>query len=192
MTALVEKVGGHMDDFRRFQRQRSLVSLRRAGVDENSIQGFVLGVSAELVLLQYVYDFRLDGLMILRIADISEINCSKTDQFQEGLLQVEGLLRSIPFDYSIDLSTWPTAIAGLGEDYPLLVLECELLDEPDLAIGRILEVGAEEVCVKYFTGAANWLEEPVLLEFSEITCCQVGTNYLNVYQRHFERNALAS
>ena len=149
-----------MNDLRHYQQQRALVSRRRDGVDENSIQGFVLGVSDELVMLQYVYDFKLDGLMVLRTVDISELDRSKTDEFQEGLLQVEGLLQAVPFDYSIDLSTWPTAIAGLAEDYPLLIVERELLDEPDLAIGRVLEIGAEEVHLKYFTGAANWLEEP--------------------------------
>jgi hypothetical protein len=179
-----------MHDLGYFHQQRDLVSIRRAAVDENSIQGFVLEMSDELVLLQYVYDLNLDGLMILRAADISEIQRSATDEFQEGLLQAEGLLSAVPFDYSVDLGSWPMAITALAKDYPLLILERELLDEPDLAIGRVLDVGAEEVHLKYFTGTAKWREEPDKLRFTDITSCQAGTNYLNVYQRYFERNAL--
>ena len=178
-----------MDELRRFAQQRSLISIRREAVDENKIQGFVLGSSDRLVLLQYVYDFNLDGLMVLRTADISEVVRSKTDEFQERLLADEGLLSRIPFDYSIDLSSWRSAIAGLSGMHPLLILECELLQEPEFAVGRILEIGTEEVALKYFTGAANWFDEPVRLRYDDITACQANTNYVNVYQRYFEKNA---
>ena len=178
-----------MDELRRFAQQRSLISIRRAAVDENKIQGFVLGLSDRLVLLQYVYDFNLDGLMVLRTADISEVTRSKTDELQERLLVDEGLFSRIPFDYSIDLCSWRSAIAGLSGMHPLLILECELLQEPEFAVGRILETGDEEVALKYFTGAANWLDEPVRLRYDDITACQANTNYVNVYQRYFEKNA---
>lgn len=148
----------------------------------------MVGVSEVLTLVQYVYDFNLDGLMVLRTGDLTEVTRTATDEFQEGLLQTEGLLARVPFNYSLDLSSWPAAIAGLCKDFPLLILERELLDEPDLAIGRILGVGDDEVQLRYFTGAGRWLDEPESLRYSDITCCQVGTNYINVYQRHFERN----
>jgi hypothetical protein len=179
-----------MEDLHRFRDERSLVALRRADVDENKIQGFVLAVSAELVLIQYVYDFNLDGLMVLRTEDISEVERSKTEEFQQSLLEAEGLLPRVPFGYAFDLTDWRSAIAGLSNDYPLLILESELLEDPDFAIGRVLEVGADEVTLRYFTGAASWLEAPVRLRYQDITCCQANTNYTNVYQRYFERNAL--
>jgi hypothetical protein len=178
-----------MNDLKRFRQQRSLVSLRRAAVDKHRIQGFVLGASDQLVLLQYVYDFNLDGLMVLRTSDISELRQSKTDEFQERLLAKEGLITRIPFDYSVDLSSWRGAIAALSKKHQFLILECELLEKPDFAIGRVVKIGAGEVRLKYFTGAANWLEEPIRLKYEDITCCQVNTNYVNVYERHFERIA---
>ncbi|AEG92491.1 hypothetical protein [Ramlibacter tataouinensis] len=182
-------VRAQVDELRQFAQDRSLISLRRAGVDENKIQGFVLGSSDRLVLLQYVYDFNLDGLMVLRTEDISEVTRSKTDAFQERLLADEGLLSRVPFDYSVDLSSWGSVIAGLSGLHPLLILECELMEEPDFIVGRVLEIGANDVTVRYFTGAANWLEEPVKVRYDDITSCQVNTNYVNIYQRYFERNA---
>lgn len=176
-----------MHDLNRFQQERALVSVRRAPIDDHNIQGFVLAHSEQLVLMQYVYDFNLDGLMILRISDISEVSRSKTDEFQQGLLEIEDLLRLVPFNYDIDLSSWPAAISGLCKHHPLLIVERELLAEPDMAIGRILDIGEQVVQLKYFTGAANWLEEPDMLPYVDITCCQAGTNYINLYRRHFER-----
>ena len=63
---------------------KALVSIGRANIDTRSIQGFVLACSDELVLIQYVYDFNLDGLMVLRVSDISSIKCSATNGFQKN------------------------------------------------------------------------------------------------------------
>ena len=151
-----------MNDIERFCCERSLVSVHRDGVDPNNIQGFILGCSEKLVLLQYVYDFRLDGLMVLRTEDISEMKRTKTDEFQQSLLVAEGALSHIPFDYSIDLTSWRRAISGLRSDFSLLIMECELTKEPAFALGEILEVGDEEVVMRTFSGTANWDEDTSL------------------------------
>lgn len=57
-------------------------------------------------------------------------------------------------------------------------------------IGEILKITKSGVWLRYFSGAANWDETPTKLPFGRITSCQVNTNYLNVYQRHFDRRAL--
>lgn len=55
-----------MDRLFEFARERKLVSINRDAIDSNSIQGFILGFSDELVVIQYIYDFRLDGPLIIR------------------------------------------------------------------------------------------------------------------------------
>ena len=70
-----------------------------------------------------------------------------------------------------------------------MILECEAGEEKDFLIGRVLKTTATGVQIQHFSGAANWAESPERLDFGNITCCQVGTNYVNVYQRHFTRNA---
>lgn len=176
-----------MNEFRRFEQQRSLITIRREGVDGNKIQGFVLGSSDQLVLLQYVYDFNLDGLMVLRTADISEVYRNETDEFQEKLLADEGLLPRVPFEEAVDLSSWSSAIADLSRKHAFLILECELLDDPDFAVGQVVEIGTADVAIRYFTGTARWLNEPVRLAYDDITACQANTNYVNVYKRYFAR-----
>jgi hypothetical protein len=170
-------------------KNRDLVSIYRDAIDDHSIQGFVLAHSEELVVLQYVYDFNLDGLMVLRLEDISEVRCSATDKFQKGLLNYEGLLKKVHFSSDFDLRSWRSVILQLSKEYPLIILECEAKEEKDFFIGKVIKTTAAAVEANYFSGAANWGEYPEKLKFKEITSCQVGTNYLNVYQRHFERNS---
>jgi hypothetical protein len=178
-----------MHRFAQHQKNRNLVSIHRSEIDDHAIQGFVLASSEELVVLQYVYDFNLDGLMVLRVADITEVRCSTTDKFQKSLLEQEGLIQRVPFGAAFDLLNWGSVIAQLSKEYPLLILECEAGEEKDFVIGRVLKTIKTGVQVEYFSGAANWAESPEKLKFKDITCCQVGTNYVNVYQRYFERNS---
>ena len=179
-----------MHQLAKHQKQRNLVSIRRGEIDGCSIQGFVLGLSENLVLLQYVYDFHLDGLMLLRTADITEVRHTKTAQLQKKLLKQEGLLERVPLEITLDLSDWKSAISQLSAEHGLMIIECEAQDEPDFFIGRVTKTTKLGVQGHYFSGAANWEDEPSKLKFKDITCCQVATNYINFYKRYFERVAL--
>ena len=177
-----------MHNFETHREERNLVSIYRSAIDDNAIQGFVLGDSRELVVLQYVYDFNLDGLMVLRTADITDVRCTATDKFQKQLLSQEGLSHNVPFALTLDLSGWRAVISQLAKEYALMILECEEGKKREFVIGRVVKTTAREVHIQHFSGTAAWAERPTTLKFSDITSCQVNTNYSNVYQRHFERH----
>ena len=177
-----------MHNFETHREKRDLISIYRSDIDDNAIQGFVLGCSRELVVLQYVYDFNLDGLVVLRTADITEVQCTATDKFQKDLLLQEGLSHNVPFALTLDLSGWRAVISQLAKEYALMILECEEGKRKEFVIGRVVKTTAREVHIQHFSGTADWAERPTKLKFSDITSCQINTNYLNVYQRHFERH----
>ncbi len=173
--------------FKQFLLDQSLVSIRRDSIDEYSIQGFVLAVSDELLLIQYVYDFHLDGLMVLRTQDVSDIKCAATNKFQKDLLIAEQLFQRVPFEKSFDVSSWRSILSQLAKQYQLVIVEDAVAPEAEFIIGKLYSVNNSLVSVKYFSGAGDWDETPTELPTNRITSCQVDTNYLNVYQRHFER-----
>lgn len=173
------------------QLQRDLISVRRDDIDDAAIQGYVLAASSELLALQYIYDFQLDGVMLLRTIDLTDVNCSKTDRFQKELLVREGLEQQIPFGQRFEVTGWHAAIAKLANEFPLMIVECEALDEPEFAIGRVHALHDDLVDFECFTGAANWSAAIEEIALQDVTCCRVDTHYINFYRRHFERLALS-
>ena len=171
------------------RQRRDLVSLRRDEIDDHRIQGYVLGVSDELVALQFVDDFRLDGLRILRVRDITGVACTSVDHFQRELLVREGLEKAVPFGRTFALRDWRPLINQLALEFPLMILECEAVDEPDFVIGKARSFSETSVEFDYFSGVASWDAEPAKLALADLTSCQVDSNYINVYRRHFERLA---
>ncbi|MDR0275531.1 MAG: hypothetical protein LBI48_09385 [Burkholderiaceae bacterium] len=174
--------------------EQQLVGLKRKAIDRNPKYGFVLDFSKKLVFLHYVYDFHLDGLRILRTKDISGVRVGKTNMFQKQLLQDEGLFKTVEFGKRIDLTNWETALSQLMATYPMLILEYESLNhkETDFFIGAPLRCTSRSLSIRYFDGAGRWLDQPSTVHFSKLTCCQVNNNYLNTYQRYFERQAAQS
>ncbi|MFM9926872.1 hypothetical protein VLK31_28065 [Variovorax sp. H27-G14] len=166
-----------------------LVSIYRTGIDDHQIQGFVLAASPALVLLQYVYDFRLDGLMALRIEDITQIEVTATDRLQKQLITDEGLAHQSPLTEQFNAVSWRELISSLSPANSLMILECEAGEFNDFVIGKICQINGESLQIRTFSGTGEWADVTTELHYEDITCCQVGTNYANVYQRYFERLA---
>lgn len=181
-----------MFDLAKLQQERTLVSIRRDGIDDHTLLGYVLARSEALVAIQRVEDFRLDGLTILRRADITAVDCGDKVAFYGELLAAEGLLAQVPFGLALDLHDWRAAITQLSREHGFMIIECEDRDEPDFFIGRVVYSNEALVRFKFFSSTARWNETADEIAFADITCCQVDSHYLTVYRRHFERQAGAA
>lgn len=168
-------------------KSRRLVSIRRRDIDGYGIQGFLVGLSDNLLAVEYVYDFQIDGLMVLRRSDITEVRRTATDEFQERLLKKEGIRPGSQTPVSLELDDWSTLIRQLSEHCPLMILERELGPSPEFAIGRPVRATAAQVEFQSFSGTGKWWSKTERLKYSQLTCLQVNTRYLGFYQRYFER-----
>jgi hypothetical protein len=170
-------------------KHRHLVSLRRSRIDDHGMQGYVLDVSKELVALQYVYDFNLDGLRLVRRKDITEVRRTQSEEFQQGLLIEEGLESLVPFGVKFDLENWQSVIEQLSPVCPVLIFEDERRSHRQFEIGRVEKITASRVKVRGFSVDASWAKKPTTIPYGALTLIQANNNYINTYQRHFERTA---
>jgi hypothetical protein len=178
-----------MTSLEHYQKRRELVSLHRSAIDNLSILGFVIGVSDQLVALQYVYDFSLDGLLVLRREDISDVSRNRGTEFQQSLLATEGMVRKIPFGLQLSLETWDAALSQLALLSPLLILQAEAKTTPSFVIGRLVKATAKQAEVLGFSVDGRWYTAPTCIRYSDLTWVQADTNYIRFYQRHFDRAA---
>ncbi|MEM6550872.1 MAG: hypothetical protein AAF750_01860 [Planctomycetota bacterium] len=171
------------------KQSRSLVALRRSRIDSHAIQGYIIETTDALTLIQYVRDFTLDGLMVLRTRDITSVKLkSKTDALQHQVLLDDGIDLETIFAPDYPLDSWPELFAFLENDSPMLIIESEYGDDPEFLIGFISEVFDTKLKLWHFTGAARWEDEPTEMRYDRVTCCQLNTTYINGYKRHFDRH----
>ena len=140
----------------KLKRSKKLISLGRDRIDPNRIQGFILDASKELLLIQYVYDFKLDGLMMLRREDVTKLECTKTDTFQKAILKRLNLFKKIDFSPEYDMGSWHSFLQDAVRKHTYFIFEEELEKEPVFTIGKIEKLKRKRVVVRHFSGTARW------------------------------------
>jgi len=168
-----------------FVSKRLLVCIRREEIDTRAIQAFLLGFSDNLLLIQYIYDFHVDGQLILRRDDITAITSDATDGFQRKLLKNNNLFQHIDFEFNATLTSFP-ALLNSQPPNAIVILENERLDDSDFWMGRYVDSTDETIRLHEFSGAGNWEDSLSSIAAAEVTCCQLNTNYTNVYARYFK------
>ncbi len=164
---------------------RSLVRIERRKIDSRTIQAFLLGFSDELLAAAYVSDFRHDGLLFLRRETITDVSVNATARFQRQLLENAGDITDSLFTLPHPIDSFATLLNGLSADL-IVILEEESLEDSRFLIGRYVwrENGTHQM--HEFTGAGNWSDRLTEIDLESITCCQLDTNYIRYYQRHFD------
>ena len=168
--------------------KRQLIAISRKELGSNKRQGFPLAYSPDLLVLRYVHDFYLDGLLLVRRNDITESFCRGTDKFQRKLLEAENLLKRRLFSFSQPLGSLHAFLSSLGRKQ-VVIIENESPDIEDFYIGRIVSANQESIELQVFSGVGNWEKNTTKIPTKDVTCCQLESNYISFYARHFQRTA---
>ena len=171
-------------------KHRSLVSIQRPDIDSGSIQGFLIGLSETLLAVEYVHDFQIDGLLVLRRLDIGDVRRTGTDEFQERLMKREGIRPGQQISMPLELESWRSLVEQLSGQFQYLILERELGPSPTFSIGKPQRITAAQVEFQSFTGTGKWWPKTERLKYSQLTSVQANTRYMGFYQRHFDGNSV--
>lgn len=167
-----------------FIRNRDLVRIERAQIDTRILQAIPLAFSDTLLALLYVYDFHVDGLLFLRRDTVTDIRVNATAKFQRQLLQDAGCISDELFSMPHKIDSFASLLAGLPAN-EITILEKETLNDSEFWIGRYVWREDETHWMHEFTGAGNWDDKVTQIDLEVVTCCQLDTNYIRFYQRHF-------
>ena len=167
---------------------RDLIAISRAELNSIKLQGFPLAYSADLLLVRYVFDFYLDGLLLIRRRDITDSYSRKTDEFQRDLLAAENKLKDSLFKTNYPIESFDAFLQNLPS-HEIVSIENESIESSKFYIGRFLSADKRAVTIQEFTGAGNWEGQVTKIPNTAITCCQIKTNYINFYSRYFKRTS---
>lgn len=176
---VLQELRGHFE-------KRNFLSVHRERAEENTIDGYLIGLSDELALLHELNDFRPNGLRLVRCCDITGITREGTHTFHGRLLQEQGVFDQVDFDHSFPADSLPAFLAAIPER-EILIIENELAEEPDFFIGRIAELADTYLHGDYFNGEGEWDDEATEIDYEDITSVQIRSGYINLYARHFEQ-----
>lgn len=158
-------------------RDQRIVTVDRDVFEDERNLGRVIGVGAELVLMQAISDgMDFAGFSVFRLQDISRVEVPHAHEaFVASALRLRGEVAEAP--PTVDLSSWAGVVRGLGRHSPLVTIHREEV-EPDLcSIGHVRSVDAERVGLIEIDPDADWDDEISEIALSEITRVDVGGPY---------------
>ena len=165
---------------------RLLVTVGRENLVDTVIQGFVLGFSEQLILLQGVRDFRLEGHYVLKRKDVTMLKTTPSDYCHHAIMEADGSVDLVDFDPWMPLGNWRDYLCSLDKKV-LVILEGEKDGEEIYFIGRLDEVREDSVKGTYFSETGSWEDAPWGVGMEYLHSVQTGTSYLQGFARFFDR-----
>jgi hypothetical protein len=163
---------------------RRYVGITRDIPDTDRIWGIVLALSRNLVLVQNVTDFHLDGYSIIRRCDISKVIYRKDEKCYEKILKKEGLFNKVGLQEKILLNNWLTVFHSLKRIGRNVIVEGECPDIDEYCIGRIIRVNKKHVKMQYFDSTGKWTKGFWHAPYDEITIVQFESEYVKVFSKY--------
>lgn len=160
------------------------VKIRRSKLDSDDLNVIPLGIGQNLVLLQELYDFDLNGYLIIRIKDITSINITKSQKFSQRILKEEGILNLIRKPSINSLDNWKNVLDELSVYKKNIIVECEDIQPPKFYIGKIITVDMKSLYLLYFNGAGEWDKEPTEILLKDITSLNFDSKYINIISKY--------
>ena len=145
------------------------IKIRRSRLGAEDLNVIPLAIGYNLVLLQDLHDFELDGYVIIRIKDITSINITKSQIFSRFILKEEGILNLIKKPSINSLDNWGEVLTELSSLGNNIIVECESVDISKFFVGKIKSITKKSLFLLHFNGAGEWDEEPTEILFKDIT-----------------------
>jgi hypothetical protein len=163
-----------------------LARITRAGQSSVHDHGFILDLSATLVLFHYEFDFRLDGYSVVRVADITAVRSGQYERFTERVFRKEGLIDAVGLDDPPDLTDWRALLFGLKQLKRNVIVECEFNDDErdEFYIGRIERVNQASFSLRHFDALGRWDAAPTQIRYESVTKVRFAERYIEVFSRH--------
>lgn len=156
-----------------------LVDIGRSGLDNRGSQGFVIAVSAELLLLHSFSDrLDLDGYTAFRIRDITEFRRDfRRKDFYLKALELKGI-RPVP-PVGIDIESVQGLLRSIERTYPLVVIHRERVVPGECEVGRIKLTSESTYALRWISPTATWEDDDLTYQYADITRVDFDGEYEN-------------
>ncbi len=156
----------------------------RLELEDESHEGFVVGLSPAFVLLQSIYEWQDYGAHIFPRGLVRGCEVSDFHDDQQKIIAFNSVKRTKRYTW-VNLTNFSELFRSLKPKNKFVVVSID--DEAD--VGQIDAIHKEGLELKAVDPGGNWIDEVIECPFEDITSVQFDDNYSRVLQRYVERAA---
>ncbi|CAL4867768.1 hypothetical protein MMA231_02035 [Asticcacaulis sp. MM231] len=156
----------------------------RLSLPEGEHEGFIVGLSKQLVLLQAIHEWQDVGALIAPVESIEACEVSEFHDAQIRILDFNSVKRTKRYSW-VKLGSYEELFKSLKFKNKFVVVSLE--DDAD--VGQIDSIEKDSVDLKAVDPGGNWIEEALDCPYEEITLVQFDDSYSRTLQRYVERTS---
>lgn len=160
------------------------IQLERGAFDHSHWNGYPLAVNHRFVLVRTLDDFDFDGFAVLRVEDLTAVYAGDPENFFDQVLRAEGLLESLPPAPELRLDSWQTVLEDVRRLSGYAIVECEAHVDPEFYLGRLIEISAEHVALRYINVAGLIEEDLTHVPLEDITMVRFDERYIRYFAKY--------
>jgi hypothetical protein len=166
--------------------KKKFVQVRRDFIDDEAhINGFILDVSEDFILVQSEEDFRLTGYAILHKNKFDSIQFDGIDNTVKKILKKEGVIaKEYGINKKINLSSWGSIFKNLKKLDFHVIIECEDKEDPIFLIGPIVKIDEKSVSIHNYDATGVFDDKPTKVKFKDITIVKFDERYANLFRKY--------
>ncbi|PWK67060.1 hypothetical protein LX99_04918 [Mucilaginibacter oryzae] len=156
-----------------------------------SRNGYILGFSDNLLLIQQTHDFNVDDYAILPISQIQKIRFNSADKYFDKIMRWENRTGAVGIKHTVDIDNWRSAFKSLKELGLNVIAECEAEEIDSFTIGPIAKVGKKLIHITYFDAAGHLDDEPTSINYESLTRVVFDSEYINIFSKYLRKHKAA-
>jgi len=152
-----------------------LVRIDRKSAKDDPIEGFVIGVGAEMILINSLIDFHLDGYVAILHSDVKRWKVLDGDEsIAQRVLKIKGI-NPVP-QPEIVLDSVEELLLSADREFPLISIYREAKKPDTMQVGRIDKLTEKTVSLVLLDPDATW-SKPTRFNLADITRVDFDTEY---------------
>lgn len=160
-----------------FVKERRQVHIEREDIDDEAVTAIPLKVGNQLALVQYLYDFSMDGYKVLCLEDFTEIKRGRIEEFHDRIFREEGMLDAVCVP-EVSIDSWMSFFASMCEQNRMLDISLERLrSEETFFVGKVKLVQGDSLELWEIDALGNYESEPATIYYKDITMVSFGNRY---------------
>lgn len=162
--------------------ERRVTSVWRDACEITTTDGLVVSLTDDWVVLHETVDgVHLDGLVALRLRDVSRVLFRDDDAYHRRALAALGAeVATYEVEPDVDVRG---LLARAQADDRLVAVHLEVLRSEPMTLGRLLDLRRKRFVIHYIGRDGEWAREPERWRYRDVTRIEVGGRYLEALER---------
>ena len=150
--------------------------------NSKSIYGIPLLVDDDLLMVCRVWEFVIDGYIIINIADIDNILNGEVEVFVSNVLKNEGVINKKLAPPINDIENFYNIFNQLSSREINIGVQCK--NKTGVKYGKIINVEGDYVDIKEFDGIGIWYNEMSKVMYNQIQEITICTRYIDIMSKY--------